>query len=210
MHFTLEDYEKDIPEKSVAEHVDEIAITKYVKKNGKYNISDRHLAGIYRRTVKEKTVHKVFFDMQVRNTNDFINYFKDENLEFFIVSYHGQESGFYWLKEFAPRASFITYCLYKSFWGEHTLKISQACIEATFNKKDEHGNHKTDILLGLTPASNKLALKFLAKNGMKIVGSIPNLIRDAQKGKLVDGIISYRHRENGNANRSFLSLFSMK
>lgn len=187
----------------------DIAITKYCPEGDGYNISDRHLAQIYRRVVREKTIHKTFFDTRVENTKDFLSYFKAENLDFYLVSYNGQESGFFWLKKFLPRASFITYCFYRSFWGEHTLEISKACIDYIFGRKNEHDDPEIDILMGLTPASNKLALKFLAKNGMKIVGNIPNLIWDDQKGKLVDGVLSYRHRENGRLNKGILSLFSM-
>lgn len=201
-----------IEEASAIYEKDGVTIAEYtVQPGGKqYNIPDKHLAGIYRRIVKEKTVNKIFFDRKINNTDDFINYFKNNNVELFIVSYYGQESGFFWLKEFFPCASFITYCLYKSFWGEHTLKISQSCIDFTFNRKDEYGDYRTNILLGLTPASNKLAIKFLSKNGMKIAGNIPNLISAGQNEKPIDGILSYRHRKNGISNRTILSLFSRK
>jgi len=196
-------------EKRSETQIENVTLTKYCCQGGCYNVSDRHLAGIYRRIVKEKSINKIFFDCKISNTNDFINYFKNDRLELFLVSYNGQESGFFWLKEFFPRASFITYCLYKSFWGEHTLKISQTCIDAIFDRKDEHGNHEMDILMGLTPANNKLALRFLKKNGIKIIGTIPNLIWDFEKGNYVDGILSYRNRKNGQANKSLLSLFSV-
>lgn len=210
MLIALENKNRDVTEHSVTPDGVEITITRYCQLGEGYNFSDKHLAGIYRRVLREKSIHKIFFDTKMANTEDFISYFKDKNLDFYFVSYNGQESGFFWLKKFFPRASFITYCLYKSFWGEHTLKISQTCIDVLFKRKDQRGNPEIDILMGLTPASNKLALKFLSKNGMKIVGNIPNLIWDDQKEKLVDGVLSYRHRENGgNHSRTILSLFSL-
>jgi len=52
------------------------------------------------------------------------------------------------------------------------------------------------VLLGLTPADNKLAVKFLLKNNMTILGRVPGFLYDHRQGKSVDGILSYRQRQN--------------
>lgn len=173
-----------------------IEIEVYCKSRNNYNSSDTHLAHIYRRIVREKTLLTVFYDGSIKNTKDFINFFERENNELFFVNYNGKEAGFFWLNRFVQKSAFITYCLYKDYWGKKSLEISQDCIKALFNKRDSHGDHLLDVLLGLTPSNNKLALKFLSKINMTIVGKIPGIIWDAKTEKTVDGVLSYRLRAN--------------
>ncbi len=50
------------------------------------------------------------------------------------------------------------------------------------------------MLLGLTPANNKLAVNFLLKNDMTILGKVPGFLYDSIEDQTVDGIFSYRQR----------------
>ena len=160
------------------------------------NFSEKYMAQIYRRIVREETVHKIFYDGSVTNTNDFIEFIKNKENEIYFVEYDGDEVGFFWLNKFRQKSAFITYCFYKSFKGEKALKISKLCIEFLFDRTDSHGEYVLDVLLGLTPSNNKLALKFLHKNGMTILGKIPGFLYDYFIDKKIDGIFSYIQRNS--------------
>jgi hypothetical protein len=175
----------------------DIDLLPYVNKAGEYNMPDSFLAQAYRRTVIEKSIHKVFYDESIHSTNEFIDYFKKDGIELFFVYYKEEETGFFWLSPFVKKSAFITYCIYKNFLRE-SLTISQACIQGIFAMKDAHGETRLDTLLGLTPASNKFALKFLIKIGMTVVGKIPGLICDSGKERGDDAIISYLSRPGKN------------
>ena len=165
------------------------------EENGSPNFSDILLAQLFRRIVREDTLDKIFYDGSIRNTNDFIQFFRNSEHEIYFVEYKGKEVGFFWLNSFKHKSAFINYCFYKEFWGDKALKISRLTIEFIFQRKDQHDEHLVDVLLGLTPASNKLAIKFLLKNGMTTIGKIPGLLYDASTGAIVDGILSYKQRQ---------------
>lgn len=167
-----------------------------------YNMPDSYLSKAYRRTVIEKTIHKVFYDGSINNTYDFIKFFKQKHIELTFVDYGKEEAGFFWLSPFVGRSSFITYCLYKNHLQE-SLLISRACITDIFSRKDSDGRYKIDTLVSLTPANNKLALRFLKKIGMEISGTIPDLVYDDKTHKNIDGILTHLSRSPSKKKNSF-------
>jgi len=184
-----------------------LSIMSFYDKDGTPNFSDNSLAQVFRRIVREESVTKIFYDGSVRNSADFIRFVRNRENEIFFVAYDGREAGFFWLNRFRRKSAFISYCLYKDFWGDEALLISRECIEFIFDRKDGHGEHLIDVLLGLTPANNKLAVKFLLKNGMTVSGKVPGLLYDASTEATVDGIFSYIQRNKSASLLKMPSIF---
>jgi hypothetical protein len=182
------------PSNTVYQLLNGLSIMPFYDKDGTAYFSDTFLAQVFRRMVREESVAKIFYDGSIQNSADFIRFAKNRENELFFVFYDGREAGFFWLNRFRGKAAFIAYCLYKDFWGDEALLISRKCIEFLFARKDVHGEHRIDVLLGLTPANNKLAVKFLLKNGMTVLGKVPGLLYDASAEATVDGIFSYLPR----------------
>ena len=173
---------------------------------GRHLFTDKYLAQVYRRIVSEETVYRVFYDGSVRNTNDFIEFIRNKKNEIYFVEYDGIEAGFFWLTRFRHKSAFINYCFYKNFWGSKAFTVSQLCIDYIFNRKDKYGQFTLDVLLGLTPANNKLAIKFLLKNGMTVLGKIPGILYNYTEDTPMDGILSFKHR-NGKSKYKLSSFF---
>ncbi len=180
-------------------HLDEgVSLIPFCRLDGSPHFSDIHLAQVFRRIVREETVSRVFYDGSIVNTSDFIRFFKNHDREIFFVEHNGREVGFFWLEKFRHKTSFINYCFYREYWGENALHISRVSIDFLFERKDCHGEFLIDMLLGLTPSTNKLAIKFLLKNGMTVLGKMPKMLFDVKKGTNVDGVFSYKQRsKNG-------------
>ena len=142
----------------------------------------------------EGTVHRVFYDDSVRSTTDFLDFLKREENSVFFVKFKDEDVGFFWLRKFIQKSAFINYCFYKAFWGPESLKISQECLDYILHKKNAYGDYLVDVLLGLTPSNNKLAIKFLIKNGMTVIGKVPGLITDCRHNEVVDGVLTYKTR----------------
>ena len=174
---------------------DNLTLIPYAAEDNTINLPDSYLAQVFRRMVREETVRKVFYDGSITNTMDFIKLFRNPDNEFFFVEQAGRETGFFWLNRFRHRSAFINYCFHREFKGQQALAISQACLDFLLSRKDAHGDHCTDVILGLTPASNRLAVIFLQMNGMTIIGRVPRFLYDASKDATVDGIFSYKQRQ---------------
>ncbi len=176
-------------------------VVPFRSEDGTPNLSDTHLAQVFRRLVREETLNRVFYDGSIGNTTDFIDFFHNQENEIFFGRAGGQEAGFFWLNRFRHRSYFITYCFYREFWGRQALAISRATLDYLFSRTDVHGEHRIETLLGLTPASNKLAVKFMLRNNMTIVGRVPGFLFDRHLGRRVDGILSYCQRQDDSSMR---------
>lgn len=153
----------------------------------------------------EGTVHRVFYDDSVRNTTDFVDFVKRPENSVFFVKFEDIEVGFFWLSKFIQKSAFINYCFYKAFWGKKSLKISQACLDFILHKKNAYGDYAVEVLLGLTPANNKLAIKLSIQNGMTVLCKIPGLITDCRHNKIVDGVLCFKAR--GKSPKKILNIF---
>lgn len=181
-------------QKTVIQLAEGVEVIPMYEENGQVNFSDKALGQVFRRIVREEIVYKLFYDGSVRNTRDFREFMRNTDKEMFFVKYNGKEVGFFWLINFRQRSFFINYCLYKEFLGETALTISKVCLDYIFNRTNLDGEFLVDVLLGLTPANNKLAVNFLLKNDMTILGKVPGFLYDSIDDQTVDGIFSYRQR----------------
>ena len=173
---------------------EEVEVVPMYEESGQSNFSDKKLGQVFRRIVREESVYKLFYDGSVRNTRDFRKFMRNRDNEIFFVTFRGKEVGFFWLNHFRQKSYFINYCLYREFWGENALTISNICIDHVLKRTDSDGAFLVDVILGLTPANNMLAVNFLLKNEMTILGKVPGFLYDSTTGETVDGIFSYRQR----------------
>jgi hypothetical protein len=195
----LNDHKVDITpslpaRKTVIQLEEGVEVIQMYAENGLSNISDKILGQVFRRLVREEIVYKLFYDGSVRNTRDFRKFMRNPDNEMFFVKCNGKEVGFFWLNHFRQKSFFINYCLYKESLGKTALTISNICIEHIFKRQNSDGEFLVDVLLGLTPANNRLAVNFLLKNDMTILGKVPGFLYDSIEDETVDGIFSYRQR----------------
>jgi hypothetical protein len=195
--------------KTVIQLKEGIEVSPMYEENGRSNLSKEVLGQVFRRIVREESVYKIFYDGSVRNTRDFRKFMRNPDNEIFLVSFNGKEAGFFWLNHFRQKSFFINYCLYREFWGETALTISTICIGHIFKRTNSDGEFLVDVLLGLTPANNKLAVNFLLKNDMTILGKVPGFLYDSIEDETVDGIFSYRQRDNKKSGFKMPSIFFM-
>lgn len=196
-------------QKTVIRLEEGVEIIPMYEKNGRSNFSDEILGQVFRRIVREEIVYKLFYDGSVRNTRDFRQFMRNSDNEIFFVKCNGKEVGFFWLNNFRQKSFFINYCVYKEFRGDKALTISNICIAHIFKRTNSDGEFLVDVLLGLTPANNKLAVNFLLQNGMTILGKVPGFLYDSIEDDTVDGIFSYRQRNNKKGGFKFSSMFFM-
>ncbi|MEA3467080.1 MAG: hypothetical protein U9R57_02520 [Thermodesulfobacteriota bacterium] len=176
-------------------HTQGLTITPYNSKEKlKVNFSDTYLKQVFLKIAIEGTLHKIYFDKKINNNIEFISFIKQKQHSVFFVKAGKEEVGFFWLAKFNQRSAFMNYCFFKSFWGKKSLTISRFCIEYILERKNENGDYMLDILLGLTPINNRLAVNFLIKSGMQVLGKIPGICTDYHQNKVVDGLLSYKTR----------------
>lgn len=77
------------------------------------------------------------------------------------------------LNGFQGKAAQLHHCFHPDYFGKKALQVSKEVLDqiAHYN---ENGVHLLDTLIGITPESNRLAIRFLKLNGFETVTVIPS------------------------------------
>jgi RimJ/RimL family protein N-acetyltransferase len=148
-------------------------------------LEDSDLHKLFFQLHGEGLYDKVFYENNHPIPSSFVTYVREQCWFVKVTNTSGQNVGAFWLSDFSGKAAFFHYWVFKAGWGE-----SKAIQEETLRWLAKESTLIT-TLIGKTPASNRLAVRFLKQAGFKILDAIPDAIRFAD-GTFDDAIISYR------------------
>lgn len=165
----------------------------YTQINGAWTFSDDYAAELWRKMVEEKTAKKVFYTGRVHDTETFINFIKspgnnvnvimDEQFTPLLLS---------WLNMVEDRHGLFNFNCYRIAWGrENTVRLMLKCADYWFSMKDSNGDYLFEVLYGVTPENNRLALSCMKNCGTVSLPAIPNFVSNAYTKKRMGVVISY-------------------
>jgi len=173
-----------------------IELVQYCEVDGIRSFPDSLLKSIFVKMENEGLVSKAFPEGDVQTAEDFLYCMKSNANRLFLIFRDNKEIlGIVWLNGFRARSAYMHHCLFKKVWGKDSPEIGKDVLNKLLSLKDAQG-YIFDVLIGMTPANNKLAVKWLEKIGLTILGEIPNAIWDRKSGKSVPGIVSYAQRKD--------------
>jgi len=145
------------------------------------------LIHLFELTVDYDLLGQVFYEGDVLTQYDFAQAISTGEL--FIAVMNGTTVGYAWLNLFFGGSAGVNFCLFPPVWGKQSLIIGKDFIREVFAMEDAvRGGPWRHSLFGLTPSTNKLALRFLRRVGFKDQGVIPSGAR--VHGMLVDAVIT--------------------
>lgn len=140
-----------------------------------FNLNIDFLRGVFKQMVNERQLDKVFYDGGVKTEKDFLQIFASPaNLAVFSW-YENDLAGMCWINEIQKDHCQAHYYFTKKAYGKVARKIAKEVMAYwfTFTNDDKKTLFKT--ILGITPARNKLAVKFNKDIGMTDMGIIPGI-----------------------------------
>jgi len=102
----------------------------------------------------------------------------------------GEVAGHCYLTEQRGLACQVHFAVLKGFHGPIAITMAKDIARQVF----KHSSLKT--LVGLTPVTNRLALRFIDRVGYKVIGIIPYTYYIAKIDEYVDGVLSTLTPEN--------------
>lgn len=180
------------------EHQHQISFIPYYRSDGIPSFPDSCIKGLYARMVDEGTASRVFCSYADFAPEDFLEMFKKRQNFLWVISVDGEISGVFWLNNFDGRSARIHQCLFRNAWGrEKSIRIGRQILKHCIHLMDAACERFLfDVITGVTPSNNRLAVRFAEACGMSIVGEIPNLIWLHSEQKSIPGVISYATRES--------------
>lgn len=171
-------------------------LIQYTRFDGIRNFSDSYIKQLFKRMQSEGLVERVFPGGSIKTSDEFLHVMKYGQCKLFLIFCDSEIAGITWLTEFKHRSAVAHFCSFKRAQGEKTWLIAKKVLNELLYMKDLKG-YIFDVLLGMIPSNNEIAVKFAQKYGMIVVGEIPNAIWDDKLQKSIAGVMLYAIRSEG-------------
>ena len=144
------------------------------------------------RMVRDGTVKRVFYNGAVTNPDQFIAFLqRPTNVPLAIRTDDQEWIGIAWLTNINRTSAVAHFCGFREGWErKQTIDAGELALDYWFAFPGVEGGKHFKVLLGITPADNRLALRFINQLGFERVGTVPHLANGG------DAIISYITRES--------------
>lgn len=140
---------------------------------------------------------RVFYDGSVQSFKQFLSFARSgENLIWAI--YQGPKPlGLVWLNGFTGKAAFVHLTSFRGAERKHTTAAARQFMAMVFSARDplDKSRHFLETLVGITPSSYSLALRFARACGFVEQARIPQAIHLAHEGRYEDAVLTCRTRD---------------
>lgn len=170
---------------------------RYGSVNGVPTLTDPQIAGLFERLKEEGLLDPILYsdDVGKITRRSFVEFFKAHGKVFWLVIFDDKLAGLVWLDDFGHRTARMHFCFFK--WLTKTRLTVQVARELLWQLLDMKFNRGVSlrVIRGETPAFNKLALRFIRKVGLEVVGEIPHAAYRHSTDTSCPMIISYITKE---------------
>jgi len=172
----------------------DIKLLPYVSINGEFTLSAEIIAGFWNQLCEESTAGIVFPDGHITTAQSFTEFLQmEKNLPAFAFI-DNKIVGLAWLNSVVGKHAFGHFAFLKSIWGKHTVAVGKSFINYWFMLPGATGGYMFDVILGMVPASNERATRFIERIGFKKVGVIPSMLYNAEHNEYMSAQLSYIQR----------------
>ncbi|MFM2013783.1 MAG: hypothetical protein RLZZ396_2567 [Planctomycetota bacterium] len=165
------------------------------EENGELLVDDSWLLSIWKTIVLEDRVDLVFYSGGVDNPETFLEFIKSTQRSVSVVADKdsGQIHAMGWLTNWDSGTPFAHFCAL----GKPNRRVGRILTDHWLDWRDQHGNYKLRLVMGITPVNHSIALRLLKIAGFTHAGTVPDMCYCSQSGMYVPGVISYLQRDQG-------------
>lgn len=147
----------------------------YVTVDGVRTLRDSQLARLFELAKEDDVLEPALYteDLETMTAQKFVEFYKKPGLMLCFVYFDRKLAGWVWIDDFGRRTARVHFCTLKWLTREQqTVRCAREIMWQLLSLTDKNGA-TLNVLRGETPGYNKLAVRFLRRVGMKVVGEIP-------------------------------------
>jgi len=185
--------EKDLPEKETHNYA-------IINLRTKSSFTEHLLRRTWEQLERDSLVRILFYDGHIHLFDEFYDYMRSPSVMPFVILKDAEIIGLWWLNMFkvidGERTARIHFTAFRNSIGtrRNAPSFGRKSIRYALSLRDKEG-YLVDRILGLTPATYKLALRYNEKAGMQQYGIAENACNLVYENRVVDGILTYATRE---------------
>lgn len=159
-----------------------------------HEVGAQGLGRLWRRLEREGAVRTLFYDGGVRSEHEFARFALNPARLFYAVLVEGRPAALFWLDNWTGQAAFIHFAVLRRAWGRAARIIGRYVTAWLLRAEREGGGPLVRTLIGLTPDTHPLAVRFARDIGFSILGRVPHALTLAD-GRAAAAIVSTLTRE---------------
>lgn len=172
----------------------DIYLIPYIKIDGAWTIEDRIIQEMWNQMVVDNTWQTVFYDGNVSDAPSFMRFMQDKK-NAIVTAWTDRPVGIAWLNGFGVGAAYGHFCMFSESWGNGlAFKVGDKIVDYWFDFQSD-GVSFLNVIIGIVPETNSMALRYVRKLGFQLVGTVPQSLFNHYENKNIGGVICYRERE---------------
>lgn len=149
----------------------------------------------WRRLAGERLAASLFYDGSVACAAEFRKELLRPGCLPFAVFQNGDLAALSWLNGINGRMARTHFVIFRDFWGrQNHIGIGKHLYRYILGCRDG-GGHLFDCLCGVTPHTNRLAIRAALACGWRKIGALPRACFLTDRGESVDGVLTCATRE---------------
>lgn len=168
----------------------DISLVPYVCLDGRWTVSDSVLDELFHGMEDDSTLDRVFYEGHVQTTQQLKELLQNPTAIPVIIGIGDRPVGFAWLNGQSGHTAFAHFCFLKRVWGRESLEAGNLLLKYWMSLSDEEGGI-FDVLIGVIPKFNSVAIEFAQRVGFQMLGVIPGMGRRPSGERLSSAILYY-------------------
>ena len=168
--------------------MNDFRVIPYLPLDGILPLRDSHVLAFWAAMVRDGTVRRVFFDGSVTTAGQFLEKAKRADNLFFFCFDGDRPAAVCWLDSMSGTRAHIHFCVFKETWGQAAKALGKMVLKTIGGMRTSTGAPLLGMVLGVTEASNALAVRFAKSIGLSKCGYVPGYLFDAWDNVNADAV----------------------
>lgn len=168
----------------------QIKIIPYTEVDGIRTYRDSDIKALYEKVYRDGSGDTVFFDGSIRHADHFLELMKGPHNFLHIIYVDQKIVAMAWINRIEETHCYCHWLFFKEAWGDTIIyEVGQYLLAYLI---DRYG---FEVIMGITPNFNKLALRYLKRLGLQEAGTIPGILYHAKNDEAIPGTFMYITKE---------------
>jgi hypothetical protein len=121
---------------------------------------------------------------------DFIIWFRNKENSMQVIRDDEGPLMLFWINKKQGKSCYFHFACLKRSWGKRTKDLFKAAAGYIFGLK-YNDKRIFDVIIGQLDSRNTVAIKFIKKIGVTVLGDIPHYFRDVESGEYIPATMAY-------------------
>ena len=164
-------------------------IIPYIELEGGWSIPVDIMIMIYMKMVEEGRIDTLFYNNRIGDPWEFLEFMQDKDNWPAVVFDDDMNVGLVaWLNRMNDGNAQVHFCTFK---GHNPIKMGKALLKWWCDYHNGDGKKLFETIVGITPETYHMALKYAGKLGFNQIGTLPNFCYIESEDRRVGGVVSY-------------------